>query len=390
MNMKAKLLHLFWAMFFIATTNASAQNTIVSMTTVAKNVDIRVEWKGTGEVFANATLLNNSWSSRTTITPDSEGKVVLTATGNAELTDLGCDSNWLTHLDVSKNTALKRLYCQFNMQLAHLDVSKNIALVDLHCGGNQLTDLDISKNTALTRLSIEENQLTDLDLSNNTALTYLNCFSNRLTHLDVSKNTALRELRCISNQLTDLDVSKNIALREVFCSKNQLTSLNFSGCNLLGDVWAEEQQITVSVAPGVTSFTNPIYYHKPTGEEKVVINGATYAQGEAVPISTGTTKLAFTSTAIGRDRPFSGTINIVIGGETGVSHTATSNIRVYFSQGNIVVENAPIGETIKVYNTTGVLVQTQNIASLQQQIAVPQSIYIVKIGEANFKVVSNK
>ncbi len=66
-----------------------------------------------------------------------------------ELTWLYCDSNQLTSLDVSSNTALTELYCYEN-QLTSLDVSRNTALTKLGCGSNQLTSLDVSRNTALT------------------------------------------------------------------------------------------------------------------------------------------------------------------------------------------------------------------------------------------------
>ena len=67
------------------------------------------------------------------------------------LTYLDCNSNQLTSLDVSENTALTNLYCDIN-QLTSLDVSANTALTDLSCGSNQLTSLDVSANTALTDL----------------------------------------------------------------------------------------------------------------------------------------------------------------------------------------------------------------------------------------------
>ena len=65
-------------------------------------------------------------------------------------------------------TALTELWCEFN-QLTTLDVSNNTALTGLRCGSNQLTSLDVSNNTALNGLVCEVNQLTTLDVSNNTA-----------------------------------------------------------------------------------------------------------------------------------------------------------------------------------------------------------------------------
>jgi Leucine-rich repeat (LRR) protein len=143
------------------------------------------------------------------------------------LTSLGCSSNKLTTLDVSKNIALTSLSCHSN-QLKTLDVSKNVALTSLSCSSNQLITLDVSKNVTLTSLNCSSNQLTTLDVSKNVALTSLSCNSNQLTTLDVSKNIALNDLDCRINQLTTLDVAKNLALTFFHCYSNQLTSLDVS------------------------------------------------------------------------------------------------------------------------------------------------------------------
>ena len=76
--------------------------------------------------------------------------------------------------------------------------------------------------TALTKLVCYVNWLTSLDVSKNTALKYLSCYGNQLTSLDVSKNTALTELVCYGNQLTSLDLSKNTALQLLGCFGNQI------------------------------------------------------------------------------------------------------------------------------------------------------------------------
>lgn len=91
------------------------------------------------------------------------------------------------------------------------------ALTDLACNNNQLTALDVLKNTELTGLSCQYNRLTELDVSDCAALTILGCYNNRLTELAVSKNTALTGLVCYGNQLTSLDVSANTALMTLLC-----------------------------------------------------------------------------------------------------------------------------------------------------------------------------
>ena len=138
---------------------------------------------------------------------------------NTALTYLYCDYNELTTLDVSRNTALMYLFCQVN-PLKSLDVTRNTALISLYCISNQLTTLDVSRNTALMYLRCDGNLLTSLDVSQNTELTELHCTTNQLTGLDLSRNTALTELQCSNNQLTSLDVSRNTALTQLYCSYN--------------------------------------------------------------------------------------------------------------------------------------------------------------------------
>ena len=75
------------------------------------------------------------------------------------------------------------------------------ALTELYCDGNSLTSLDVSNCKALTYLDCYGNSLTSLDVSNNTALTYLNCRGNSLTSLDFSNNTALKKLYCYGNAI---------------------------------------------------------------------------------------------------------------------------------------------------------------------------------------------
>ena len=180
------------------------------------------------------------------------------------LTELNCNKNKLTSIDLSKNTKLKKLDCSEN-QLTSLDVSKNLALEELNfatnqltsinvtkltslktldCGENQLSSINVSMNTALVELSCYDNQLSSLDISKNTALQVVWCFDNQLTSLDVSKNTAMKDLWCYDNRLTSLDVSKNLALESLICSENQLTSLDVSKNPALDDLRCEANKLT--------------------------------------------------------------------------------------------------------------------------------------------------
>ena len=149
---------------------------------------------------------------------------------NTTLQSLSCGSNKLSTLDVSKNLSLSSLYCSGNL-LANLDVSKNLSLKTFWCGANKLTSIDVSKNLLLDSFLCFENQLTSIDVSKNLSLTALACTNNKLTNLDVSKNLNLIELTCATNLLTTLDISKNVVLKTIVCAHNNLSSLNLKNGN---------------------------------------------------------------------------------------------------------------------------------------------------------------
>ena len=183
------------------------------------------------------------------------------------VTELKCDDNKLTSLDVSGCTSLTNLDCRYN-QLTSLDLSKNTALTTLNCYYNQLTSLDLSKNTVLTMLNCSNNQLTSLDVSGCTALTSLDCGSNQLTSLDVSQNRALETLLCAGKSgktgvLSHLNVSGCTALTTLDCQRNQLTFLDVSGCTSLKTLQCSYNQIADLKASGCSSLIDINYRSNP-------------------------------------------------------------------------------------------------------------------------------
>ena len=104
------------------------------------------------------------------------------------------------------------------------------ALTQLYCDNNNLTNLDVSANTALSFLYCNDNNLTSLDVSNNPNLSTLKCQNNQLTSLNTNV-TSLSTLWCQNNSLTSLDIS-NAYWNYVDCSNNQLISLTTGTGNM--------------------------------------------------------------------------------------------------------------------------------------------------------------
>ena len=117
-----------------------------------------------------------------------------------KITELSCNDNKLTALNVQGLTFLKKLYCRSN-QLTELNVQGLTALKELWCYWNRLTALNVQGLTALKSLECYGNQLTALDVQGLTALQYLHCGGNRLTALDVQGLSNLQRLNCWGNQL---------------------------------------------------------------------------------------------------------------------------------------------------------------------------------------------
>jgi len=160
----------------------------------------------------------------------------LDLSNNSSIIELDCTANPLLSLDVSSCPDLKILYCSatcsfpgcWGGNFTGLDVSKNLLLEELSCGGHQLSHMDISKNTELTKLFVDFNNLTSLDASNNVKLTNLSCTRNDLSSLDVSSCTELVTLYSSSNQLTNIDVSNNYKLERMSLDSNLLSKLDIS------------------------------------------------------------------------------------------------------------------------------------------------------------------
>lgn len=140
------------------------------------------------------------------------------------ITELRCNTNQLTSLDVSANTNLVELRCSFN-SIESLDVSSNPNLELLFCSSNGMNSLNVSANPNLKNLSCFNNNYTSLDISSCTLLEKINCNYNQLTTFDISQNQNLEEVYCDNNSITTIDISSNQNLFNFHCSDNEITHI---------------------------------------------------------------------------------------------------------------------------------------------------------------------
>lgn len=237
---KLLLLHLLLAMFLGAQT---VKASVVLNEANFPDANFRTYISNLTGVSVGSTISDAKLAAVKVIVVDNRGISSLQGIGYfTELTNLNCNHNRLTSLDVSKNTKLTNLDCSFN-QLTSLDVKRLTSLEKLKCGDNKLTSLDVSSNSVLDLLSCFGNQITSLNVSNNIKLTFLSCGYNQLTSLNVSNNTELTQLYCSYDQLTSLDVTKNTKLTELQCGWNQFILLDVSKNTKLTDLRCNSNNI---------------------------------------------------------------------------------------------------------------------------------------------------
>ena len=114
------------------------------------NFEAYLEANGMGDGIANNDSVNTSSISNVTLLDVSNQNIdsLIGIQDFTAITELNCNNNQLSSLDVTQNTALSELYCNDN-QLSNLDVTQNTILSRLYCNNNQLSSLDVSQNIAL-------------------------------------------------------------------------------------------------------------------------------------------------------------------------------------------------------------------------------------------------
>ncbi len=211
---------------------------------------VQIDW-GNGELEEYDIAFYDSWTTwTTTITGTLKGEGVvkiygdqirsfdcsysasypvkvtsLDLTGCPNLYELVCNSNQLTALDLSANTALVKLTANNSAFASGVNLSANTALTTIDFNDAGLPSIDLSANTALTSVKLNNNALGSLDVSANTALTTLYANNTGLTTIDLSANVVLKNLYVNENQLTTLDISNMVAGSYTFANDNQLTEL---------------------------------------------------------------------------------------------------------------------------------------------------------------------
>ncbi|USD24779.1 hypothetical protein [Flagellimonas marinaquae] len=158
-----------------------------------------------------------------TILLDLTANQLTTITGLSKLIkleNLNLSFNYIEELTMV-NTSLEILHIS-NNDLIFLDITAAINITNVLLTTNKLITLDISSNKKLQTLLVSDNQLQSIDLSENKSLTHLHLFSNMLTNLDIGNNQNLIELKVDRNPgLSCIQIASGQNIPTVSLSNNQ-------------------------------------------------------------------------------------------------------------------------------------------------------------------------
>jgi Leucine-rich repeat (LRR) protein len=161
-----------------------------------------------------------------------------------KLEELTFNRNYVSSIDLSKNTALKAINCSMNPVLASLDLSNNPLIGTLDCSLTAISNLDLTVNTNLRYLYCNDTDISELNLSNNNiihefkadncSLTTLDFRNNNFSNMTVFSTTNNPELKCIyvndanycNTTFTDIDATTTFVADETACNALSLESFD--------------------------------------------------------------------------------------------------------------------------------------------------------------------
>lgn len=176
------------------------------------------------------------------------------------LKKLICNNNKIASLSVIKNEQLTDLVCNDN-GMTEIDVNYSNGgrlLVNLDCQNNKLKKLSVASCRSLEKLNCQNNELREINFNGAVSIKSVNCMNNKLEYIWwFEKSTKLQSFTCSNNSLTKLDLSGKPYLTSVMCNNCLLTELNISGCTSLKGVMAFENRLErLDASPMITTSYN--------------------------------------------------------------------------------------------------------------------------------------
>ena len=162
--------------------------------------------------------------------------------GFINITYLSAARQEIENVDLSVNTKLDTLY-MFANYLSTIDLGKNTELMEVDVQSNELTSITGLVNaTKLKKLNVSFNNLTELRVNNST-LEVLHASHNLLTNCNMTEAIKLRNILLTSNQLSGINISSNVEIETLLISDNKLDDINLENNSELTHLYISSNQL---------------------------------------------------------------------------------------------------------------------------------------------------
>lgn len=167
-------------------------------------------------------------------------------------------------LDLSQNTALKKVDVSANPGLTSLDVSTLENLIDLRYSEAAISSFEIPKAAVAKIQILHCGRLIDgpanyvpTNINSFISLTDLACYGQAFTLTDEGIKAQLTDLQCYDCGISTLDLTEYPKLRSLACYRNNLTQLVIPEGSVIGNLTCYGNKLT---ALDVTPLENSLYY----------------------------------------------------------------------------------------------------------------------------------
>lgn len=148
------------------------------------------------------------------------------------LTELRCQSNLITTLDVTALTNLELLYCSSN-QLNILNIDGLNQLSTLWATNNNLTSINLTGLDTIWWIWVSNNNLTEISLAGLGTLEAIWIANNQLSSIDFSATPNLINVDVSGNLLSEIEVNFLNELEYLDCHNNQIEEISISNLAIL-------------------------------------------------------------------------------------------------------------------------------------------------------------
>ncbi|WP_293964491.1 leucine-rich repeat domain-containing protein [uncultured Porphyromonas sp.] len=304
---------------------------------------------------------------------------------------LNCGGTYLTHLDISGNPELESLLCDDNEQLQTLILGNPSKLKRLNTSDSPVGDIDFAVLPALEYLYCRNSQVPSrslVSLPSLTQLKELNCTGNAWSTLDLSKATQLEKLFAAGCGLLKVDLTHCPNLREVQVHVNYLRELPLASDKLYSviafdnEISGEQMTQLVESLPTFEAGADP---EAPDQAEFIIFRTDNEPEADKNRCLASDVQIAteknWTVLSVDMDDNKS-----LYAGEQGnhISLCPTAAISLYVTPEAVSIEGIPHGETVTLYDLSGVQVYSVAASSSAAVIstdAIPSGVYYLSVGE---------